>query len=176
MDKLVEWGRWWRPRVVDGLWAASEAAVALVCSCFWVLVLVITYRLDSSGVGFIDAVQATLAKHFEPADALQYLTAILSSTTAYTLFRLAGLRNYIYRVVFLLWTPALLWFLATPLLMVPEPSNEEFASTLAVWLVSVGLFVWWFSLFNQRRVLERTPIVRSEEGARHIMDRLEHDR
>lgn len=159
---------------MDGIGAFFEAAVALTCSCLWVLVLVITYGLDTSGVGFVDAVQATLTEHFEPADALQYLTAILSSTTAYTLFRLSGLRNYIYRVVLLLWTPALLWFLATPLLMVPEPPNEEFAGGLAMFLVVAGLFVWWFSLFNQRRVLERTPVGPSDDGARRIVKGLEN--
>lgn len=173
MDKLLEW-RWWWPRIADGLLAVGEAAVALTCSCLWVVVLVITYGLDTSGVGFLDACKETLAKHFEPTDALQYLTAILSSTTAYTLFRLWDLRNHIYRVVILLLTPALLWFLATPLLMLPEPPNEEFAGKLAIVLISAGVFVWWFSLFNQRRVLDRTPAGPNDAGARKIIEELEH--
>ena len=164
--------RWWPP-VLDGLRAASEAAVALACSGLWVLVLVIKYRLDTSGVGFLDAAQVTLTEHFEPADALQYLTAILSSTTAYTLFRLAGLSKYPYRVIFLVLGPALLWFLATPLLMVPEPSNEEFAGSFAITLVAAGVLLWWFSLFNQRRVLEKTPTGPSDAGAKEIIKGLE---
>lgn len=171
MEGIARWG-WWRPRVVDGLWAACEAGVALACSFLWLLVLVIRYALDTSGVGFLGAVQATLAQHFESADALQYLTAILSSTTAYMLFRLAAMRNHIRRAVFLLCAPAFLWFLATPLLMVPEPSNKSFAGGLAILVVVAGLFVWWFSLFNQRRVLERIPSGPSDAGAKGIIKEL----
>ena len=174
MEHIASWG-WWRPRVVDGLWAAFEAGVALSCSLLWLLVLVIRYGLDTSGVGLLEAVQATLTTHFEPADALQYLTAILSSTTAYMLFRLASMRNNIRRAVFLLCAPAFLWFLATPLLMLPEPSNEQFAGDLAILVVAAGLFVWWFSLFNQRRVLERTPTGPSDAGAKGIMRKLDRN-
>ena len=164
----------WRDRVVvDVVSAAGETLLALFFSSLWVVVLVITYGLHTAGAGVVDAAEATIEEYFEPADALQYLTAILSSTTAYILCRLYGVREHISRVVGLLLLTVLLWFGATPLFLVREPPNEEFADRLAVTLVVVGLGVWWFSLFTQRRIFERSPSGPSDEGAKRIRKKLE---
>ena len=157
---------------MDGLWAAFEVSVALLCSVLWVVVLVIAHMLDTTNVGFVDAVRATVTTHFAPTDALKYVTGILASSTAYTLFRLAGLRKHVYLVALLLLSPALLWFFATPLYMVPEPRNETFAGNLAVSLVAAALFVWWCALFTQRRVLERSPAGLGDREARELMQKV----
>ena len=164
----------WRDRlVVDAASAAGEAVLALFFSSLSVLVLVITFGLRTSGVGLIEAALAAIDEYFEAADALQYLTAILSSTTAYTLVRLYGVRDHVSRVVVLLLLTVLLWFVAIPLLVVREPPNVEFADNLAIGLVTAGLGVWWFSLFSQRRIFERTPAGPSEEGAKRVAKGLE---
>lgn len=167
----------WRHRVlVDAVSAAGETLLALFFSSLWVVVLVITYALHTAGAGVLDATAATVEAYFEPADALQYLTAILSSTTAYILCRLYGVRDHISRVVGLLLLTVLLWFGATPLFLVREPANQEFAGGLAVTLVVIGLGVWWFSLFTQRRIFERSPSGPSDEGAKRIGEKLEEYR
>ena len=164
----------WRDRVVvDVVKAAGEALLALFFSSLWVVVLVISYALHTSGAGVADATAATFEAYFKPADALQYLTAILSSTTAYILCRLSGAREHISRVVVVLVLTVLLWFGATPLFLVREPPNEEFADRLAITLVVLGLCVWWFSLFTHRRIFERSPSGPSDEGAKRIGEKLE---
>ena len=164
----------WRDRVlVDVASAAGETLLALFFSSLWVVVLVITYALHTTGAGFGDAAVATVEEYFESADALQYLTAILSSTTAYILCRLYGVREHISRVVGVLLLTVLIWFGATPLFLAREPPNEEFANRLATTLVVAGLGVWWFSLFTQRRIFERSPSGPSDEGARRIGKKLE---
>lgn len=164
----------WRNRlVVDAASAALEASLALFFSSLCVLVLVISYALETSGAGWGDALNAMLSMYFDPTDALQYLTAILSSTTAYTLLRLSGWRDHIFRVVSVLGLTLLLWFFATPLFVAREPENVEFAGSLAIWLVSAGLFVWWFSLFSQRRILEKAPQGHDRERADELTKKLE---
>ena len=164
----------WRDRVlVDIVSAAGETLLALVFSLLWVAVLVITYGLRTAGADFCDAIAATIEGYFEPEDALQYLTAILSSTTAYILFRLYGVREHISRVVIVLLLTWLIWLGATPLFLVPEPPNEDFADGLAVSLVVIGLFVWWYSLFTQRRIFERSPSGPSDKRAQEIEKKLE---
>ena len=162
--------------MVDAAAAAGETLLALFFSSLWVVVLVITYGLQTSGAGVVDAAVATIEGYFEPADALQYLTAILSSTTAYILCRLYGVREHISRVVGVLLLTVLLWFGATPLFLAREPPNEDFADRLAVTLVVAGLGVWWFSLFTQRRIFERSPSRPSDEGAKKIEKKLENYR
>ena len=164
----------WRDRVVvDAFSAAAEAILALFFSSLSVLVLVMMYGLRTSGANAVEAIEATIEQYFEPADALQYLTAILSSTTAYTLFRLYGVRDHISRVVIVILITVLLWFGATPLFLVREPPNEEFADNLAITLVSAGLAVWWFLLFSQRRIFERTPRGSRDDGVQKIANKLE---
>ena len=164
----------WRDGVVvDAMSAAGEAALALFFSSLWVLVLVITIGLRTSDADFGDAALAAIDGNFKAADALQYLTAILSSTTAYTLVRLYGVRDHLPRVVVVLLLTVLLWYAAIPLFVVPEPPNVEFAANLAISLITAGLAVWWFSLFSQRRIFERTPTGPSEEGANRVAKGLE---
>lgn len=167
---------WWGRVVFDMVTAMGETLLALIFSSLGVVVLVIIYALETSGAGIVDATMATVEEYFEAADALQYLTAILSSTTAYILFRLYGVRKHISWVLVVLGLTLLLWFLATPLFLVQDPANEEFADSLAVTLVVVGLIVWWISLFTQRRIFERSPSEPSDDGAKRIGMKLENYR
>ena len=89
------------------------------------------------------------------------------------MFRLYGVREHISRVVIVLLLTWLIWLGATPLFLVPEPPNEDFADGLAVSLVVIGLFVWWYSLFTQRRIFERSPSGPSDKRAQEIEKKLE---
>lgn len=175
MQRVVKFVRWCKPRVLDGLRALGEAGVAFACACAWILVPVIKHMLDTPDVEFLDAARAMANKHFEPTHALKYVTGILASSTAYIWCRRAGLRNYTSRLAFLLLAPAFLWYLATPLFMMPEPANSEFAERLALYLSVAAVFVWWFGLFTQRRVLERTPAGFADSRAQELTEELERD-
>ena len=100
---------WKDGAILDAVWAAGEALLALLFSFLWVFVLVVDYGLSTSGVGLADATRETFAQYFQATDALEYLTAILSSTTAYTLLRLSDVRDYVRRIVITLLITVLLW-------------------------------------------------------------------
>lgn len=170
------WVRWCKPRIWDGLRAMGEVGLALVFACVWILIPMIRHMLNTPDIVLLDAAQATVARHFAAADALKYVTAILASSTAYILFRLGSFRSYVYRLMFLVLSPLVLWFLATPLFMESEPTNVRFAGNYAVFLCSAAVFVWWFALFTQRRILERAPVGPSNSGAQGIEADLERNR
>ena len=79
------------------------------------------------------------------------------------------------RLLFLVLTPFVLWSLATPLFMMSEPENVSLAGSLAASLVGAALFVWWFALFTQRRILERTPVGLDDSAAQGLTAELERD-
>lgn len=167
----------WKDRVVlDGIMAIGEALLVLFISFLSIFAIGIKYGLDTTGVNIFDAFHQSFVSYFKPTDVFTYLTGILSSTTAFIIFRLSVLRTYIRRVVLILVMTALSLWLATPLFMaglVAEPRNREFAGDLAIILVLFAFFVWWFSLFSQRRMLERSVTVSGDDRGKKMAEKLE---
>ena len=176
MHGLTRLVRKWKPAFVDGVQALGELGLALVITSVWLGVAVVTHMLNTPDVEFFGATRAILVDHFEPADALRYVTGVLASSIAYIWFRRHGLKNYTSRLLFLLCASGFLWFLAALLYMVPDPVNVQFAERLAFFLFVGTAIVWWFALYTQRRILERSPDSRFDSGGQELTEELERGR
>ena len=150
--------QWKSGLLPDIVLAAIEALLVLVISHIYWVIPAITHALETPDSTFETAFVATFESMMRPSEVIIYMTAILSASFAYLLIRLRVLKRYTGRVVFILCGAGLLMWLATPLYVAGlkgAPSNEDFAHNLALGLGLAALLIWYYALFNQRRLLER---------------------
>ena len=171
--KIIEW----KNRIlIDGVSATGESVVVLFLSSLSLIILGINYGLDTKNISFFDAFLIPITSALRPTEMIIYVTGILSSTTAYFIFRISALRSHIVRVVCILLLACVLFWASTPLFIAgleKTPENPEFATTLAKGLGIFALLLWWFSLFSQRRILEKSATVSGDRRGREIAKNLE---
>ena len=162
--------------MIDCFLAACEALVVLFFSSLSLIILGINYGL-ANDVSFFDAFLIPVASELRPTEAIIYVTGILSSTTAYFIFRISLLKSHFKRVLFILLAAGVLFWTSTPLFIAgleTIPKNQEFAGTLAKWLLIFAFLLWWFSLINQRRLFEKSPTVSAGDRlGKEIAEKLE---
>ena len=167
--------QWKRGLLVDMFFSGLEALIVLVISSLYLIVLIMKYGLETQGVDLVEALRNTLYSTLRTTDIIIYVTGILSSTTAYFVVRLSVIKTHIKRVIFILLTTAVLFWMATPLFIAGlqgDPVNQTVAVSMAS-IVGLGAFaIWLFSLFSQRRIFEREFTLsgnrRGEEIAKNV--------
>ena len=89
--RIAGWKRriagWKNGVVSDGVFTLSEAIVVLFISFLPLIIRSINYAFHTRGVNFIDAFLISVESTIHPTEVIVYITAILSSSIAYFLFR-----------------------------------------------------------------------------------------
>ena len=166
----------WKDRLLlNVVVSIVEAAVVLLISSLYLIVLSINYGLATPDIRFLDAFAVAVETTLRPTEMITYVTGILSSTTAYFVVRLFVLRTHIKIVTMILLFTAILFWLATPLFISgldQPPVNQPLAIGIAK-LVGVGAFgIWLYSLFCQRWIFEREITIDGDRRGNEIARRL----
>ena len=166
-----------RDRIVgDGVFAIVEALVVLVFSPIPLALQSISYALHTKGVNFIDAFFISLESTIRPTEMIVYITAILSSITAYFFLRIPILKSHLWPTRIFFAIICIIILLATPLFisgLETDPENQELAATFGNFLLIFALFTWLLLLFNQRRVYEKPLSLSRDNRADEIAKNVE---
>ena len=150
----------WKNGVVnDCALAIFEAIVVLIFSSLPLITRSLIYAFHNSGVGFVDAFIISYESTIRSTEMMVYITAILSSSTAYFLFRIHVLKSHLWFTRIILVIIFVLIWLATLLFIAgleTDPENKELVVTFGNSLLITALFVWWILLFKQRHIFEKT--------------------
>ena len=171
--------RQWQDGIPYDIFTAfGEALCVLIISSISLTLLSINYGLETAGIGPVEAFRYTFASTLQPTQVITYVAGILSSTTAFFLLRLPLMRPHIVRLILIIVVTGFIFVLATPLFIAglkSQPANAVFATDLATILGLLALAVWLYSLYSQRRILERGSIDFSgDRRGREIADKIEN--
>ena len=150
---------WKNGILTDVFFAFMEGIFVLFLSSLPLIIRSINYAFHTSGVNFIDAFLVSAKATIHPTEVIVYITAILSSSTAYFIFRIHVLKSHLWSTRIVLAIIFVLIWLATLLFIAgleTDPENQELVVTFSNYLLIVALFAWWLLLFNQRRIFEKT--------------------
>lgn len=170
--KIVEW----KSRLlVDVLFSLLEAVLVLILSNLYLIMLTIHHGLETAGVTIDEALDYVVNTTLGPTEIIIYVTGLLSSTTAYFAIRLFVEKNRLkYRRVYfiLLGTAILFWFSIPLFISVPQgvAINLPFAFGMAKVVGLAALFIWFFSLFCQRRIFDRDIVLGGKSRADVIVE------
>jgi len=162
----------WRARLLThAVLSFVEAVLVLLMAYVYLIVLSLTYGLDTAGVDLVDSVKETVKARLRPTDMIIYVAGILSSTTGYFVVRLLVLETHVKQVaVILVLTVGLVW-VATPLFLSgiqQPPANQPFAAGIAKVVGLGALCIWLWSLFCQRRIFEREVTLQGDRRGNEI--------
>ncbi len=169
--------QWRNGLLPDALSSLGEALAVLAISSLSLMILSIQYGLNNADVKFIEAFLQTILSTLQPTEMIVYVTGILSTTTAYFLFRPKVVKRYFVRFTFVFLATFTIFYFATPLFISgldTTPSNQGFATTLALILGTMAGVIWFFSLFTQRRLFENGSMrLKGDARAREIAKNIE---
>ena len=166
----------WKDRlIIDWLMACVEASVVLLITNLYLIALSINYGLNKEGIDIWDAFYQTITTSLRITDMITYVAGVLSSTTAYFIIRLGRRKQHIGTIAIILFSTAVIFFIATPLFfsgLENGPANKEFAADLVIIVVISALVILIFSLYSKRRIFEKGIRISGDSPGKKIAIKL----